>query len=29
MFQRNGKGNGDNSDVRIAFQNAAAPSLPK
>jgi CubicO group peptidase (beta-lactamase class C family) len=23
MFQREGKGNGDNSDVRIAFQNAA------
>jgi CubicO group peptidase (beta-lactamase class C family) len=29
MFQRNGKGNGDNSDIRIAFQDAAAPNLPK
>jgi len=28
MFQRNGKGNPDNSDVRIAFQEAAAPALP-
>jgi CubicO group peptidase (beta-lactamase class C family) len=24
MFERDGKGNPDNSDVRIAFQNAAA-----
>jgi len=24
MFQRDGKGNPDNSDVRIAFQEAAA-----
>jgi CubicO group peptidase (beta-lactamase class C family) len=27
MFERNGKGNGDNSDVRIAFQEAAAGAL--
>jgi CubicO group peptidase (beta-lactamase class C family) len=27
MFQRDGKGNPDNSDVRIAFQNAAAKGL--
>jgi CubicO group peptidase (beta-lactamase class C family) len=27
MFERNGKGNGDNSDVRIAFQDAAAGAL--
>ena len=27
MFQRTGKGNGDNSDVRIAFQEAAAKGL--
>ena len=27
MFQRTGKGNGDNSDERIAFQQAAAPIL--
>jgi len=26
MFQRNGKGNPDNSDVRIAFQNAVPVS---
>jgi CubicO group peptidase (beta-lactamase class C family) len=29
MFQRNGKGNGDNSDVRIAFQDAARKGLPE
>jgi CubicO group peptidase (beta-lactamase class C family) len=28
MFQRDGKGNPDNSDVRLAFQEAAAKSLP-
>jgi hypothetical protein len=28
MFQRNGQGNGDNSDVRIAFQEAARKGLP-
>lgn len=27
MFERTGKGNGDNSDVRIAFQDAAAGAL--
>ena len=27
MFERTGKGNGDNSDVRIAFQDAAAAGL--
>jgi CubicO group peptidase (beta-lactamase class C family) len=27
MFQRDGKGNSDNSDVRIAFQDAATPGL--
>jgi CubicO group peptidase (beta-lactamase class C family) len=27
MFQRDGKGNPDNSDVRIAFQDAAAKGL--
>jgi CubicO group peptidase (beta-lactamase class C family) len=27
MFQRDGKGNSDNSDVRIAFHDAAAPAL--
>ena len=27
MFQRDNKGNPDNSDVRIAFQEAAAPAL--
>jgi len=27
MFERDGKGNPDNSDVRIAFQGAAAPGL--
>jgi CubicO group peptidase (beta-lactamase class C family) len=27
MFQRDGKGNPDNSDVRIAFQEAAAKGL--
>jgi len=27
MFERDGKGNPDNSDVRIAFQEAAAPGL--
>jgi CubicO group peptidase (beta-lactamase class C family) len=29
MFQRDGKGNPDNSDVRIAFQDAAAAGLAK
>ena len=29
MFQRDGKGNPDNSDVRIAFQEAAATGLEK
>jgi CubicO group peptidase (beta-lactamase class C family) len=29
MFQRDGKGNPDNSDVRIAFQEAAARALSK
>jgi CubicO group peptidase (beta-lactamase class C family) len=29
MFQRDGKGNPDNSDVRIAFQEAAARGLAK
>jgi CubicO group peptidase (beta-lactamase class C family) len=29
MFQRNGKGNGDNSDIRIAFQEAARKGLPE
>jgi CubicO group peptidase (beta-lactamase class C family) len=29
MFQRDGKGNPDNSDVRIAFQEAAAKGLEK
>jgi CubicO group peptidase (beta-lactamase class C family) len=29
MFQRTGKGNGDNSDERIAFQDAVAASLGK
>lgn len=29
MFERDGKGNPDNSDVRIAFQDAAAPALPR
>jgi CubicO group peptidase (beta-lactamase class C family) len=28
MFQRNGKGNPDNSDIRIAFQEAARKGLP-
>jgi CubicO group peptidase (beta-lactamase class C family) len=28
MFQRTGKGNPDNSDVRIAFQNAVSAGLP-
>jgi hypothetical protein len=27
MFERDGKGNPDNSDVRIAFQEAAAKGL--
>jgi CubicO group peptidase (beta-lactamase class C family) len=27
MFERDGKGNPDNSDVRIAFENAASPGL--
>jgi hypothetical protein len=27
MFQRDGKGNPDNSDVRIAFQEAAVKGL--
>ena len=27
MFQRDGKGNPDNSDVRIAFQEAASHGL--
>lgn len=29
MFERTGKGNPDNSDVRIAFQRAALPDLPR
>ena len=29
MFERDGKGNPDNSDVRIAFQDAAAEGLGK
>jgi hypothetical protein len=29
MFQRDGKGNPDNSDVRIAFEEAAEKGLVK
>jgi CubicO group peptidase (beta-lactamase class C family) len=27
MFERTGMGNGDNSEIRIAFQEAARPAL--